>query len=91
MLHYIKSFAICLLLSKLLTVNIDKIINSQSKFLYVCPFRFKNWGTQTSRRSAEDVAFAVAKFFQFGGAFQNYYMVIILIYIYVYGKNANPR
>ncbi|KAI3772554.1 hypothetical protein L6452_03742 [Arctium lappa] len=35
---------------------------------------FKNWGGLDPKRTAEDVAFAVAKFFQRGGTFQNYYM-----------------
>lgn len=37
--------------------------------------RFKNWGGKDPYRTAEDVAFAVARFFQRGGTFQNYYMV----------------
>ncbi|KAJ7979214.1 Beta-galactosidase [Quillaja saponaria] len=35
---------------------------------------FKNWGGTDPHRTAEDVAFAVARFFQTGGTFQNYYM-----------------
>ncbi|KAK7315626.1 hypothetical protein VNO77_34192 [Canavalia gladiata] len=35
---------------------------------------FKNWGGAIPHRTAEDVAFAVARFFQYGGTFQNYYM-----------------
>ncbi|OVA11463.1 D-galactoside/L-rhamnose binding SUEL lectin domain [Macleaya cordata] len=35
---------------------------------------FKNWGGKEPYRTAEDVAYAVARFFQFGGTFQNYYM-----------------
>ncbi|KAL6222089.1 hypothetical protein ACLB2K_005481 [Fragaria x ananassa] len=35
---------------------------------------FKSWGASDPYRTAEDLAFAVAKFFQFGGTFQNYYM-----------------
>ncbi|RYR63753.1 hypothetical protein Ahy_A04g021513 [Arachis hypogaea] len=35
---------------------------------------FKNWGGQIPHRTAEDVAFAVARFFQYGGTYQNYYM-----------------
>nr|GMC50041.1 beta-galactosidase 15-like [Ipomoea batatas] len=35
---------------------------------------FKNWGGKDPLRTAEDVAFAVARFFQTGGTFQNYYM-----------------
>ncbi|XP_052182584.1 beta-galactosidase-like [Diospyros lotus] len=35
---------------------------------------FKNWGGKDPLRTAEDLAFAVARFFQFGGTFQNYYM-----------------
>ncbi|KAJ7976028.1 Beta-galactosidase [Quillaja saponaria] len=35
---------------------------------------FKSWGQQDPHRTAEDVAFAVARFFQNGGTLQNYYM-----------------
>ncbi|WCJ42833.1 Beta-galactosidase [Euphorbia peplus] len=35
---------------------------------------FKKWGQKDPHRPAEDVAFAVARFFQFGGILQNYYM-----------------
>lgn len=37
--------------------------------------RFKDWGSREPLRTAEDVAFAVARFFQYGGSMQNYYMV----------------
>jgi hypothetical protein len=37
--------------------------------------RYKGWGLQDPHRTAEDLAFAVARFFQYGGTFQNYYMV----------------
>ena len=39
------------------------------------PLRYKTWGGKDPYRAAEDVAFAVARFFQAGGVFQNYYMV----------------
>ncbi|XP_048334543.2 beta-galactosidase 15 isoform X1 [Ziziphus jujuba] len=35
---------------------------------------FKSWGSKDPHRTAEDVAYAVARFFQTGGTFQNYYM-----------------
>ncbi|XP_059634689.1 beta-galactosidase 15-like [Cornus florida] len=35
---------------------------------------FKNWGGKDPHRTAEDVAYAVARFYQTGGTFQNYYM-----------------
>ncbi|XP_052180489.1 beta-galactosidase 15-like [Diospyros lotus] len=35
---------------------------------------FKSWGGKDPLRTAEDLAFSVARFFQFGGTFQNYYM-----------------
>ncbi|KAJ9183712.1 hypothetical protein P3X46_007527 [Hevea brasiliensis] len=35
---------------------------------------FKSWGGKDPHRTAEDVAFSVARFFQTGGTFQNYYM-----------------
>ncbi|KAK3183778.1 hypothetical protein Dsin_031064 [Dipteronia sinensis] len=37
---------------------------------------FKSWGGAIPHRTAEDVAFAVERFFQTGGTFQNYYMNI---------------
>ncbi|KAJ1407400.1 Glycoside hydrolase, family 35 [Sesbania bispinosa] len=35
---------------------------------------FQKWGERRPHRTAEDVAFSVARFFQRGGVFQNYYM-----------------
>ncbi|KAF3450936.1 hypothetical protein FNV43_RR07025 [Rhamnella rubrinervis] len=35
---------------------------------------FKKWGEKDPHRTAEDSAFAVARFFQLGGVFNNYYM-----------------
>lgn len=35
---------------------------------------FQNWGQAAPHRPVEDNAFAVARFFQRGGSFQNYYM-----------------
>ena len=35
---------------------------------------FKKWGERDPHRTAEDVAFSVARFFQRGGVFNNYYM-----------------
>ncbi|XP_074317084.1 beta-galactosidase 15-like isoform X2 [Silene latifolia] len=35
---------------------------------------FTNWGGKLPHRTAEDVAYAVARFFQTGGTLQNYYM-----------------
>ncbi|KAG9443677.1 hypothetical protein H6P81_015017 [Aristolochia fimbriata] len=35
---------------------------------------FKAWGGSNPTRPAEDVAYAVARFFETGGTFQNYYM-----------------
>ncbi|KAL9272366.1 Beta-galactosidase 7-like protein, partial [Drosera capensis] len=35
---------------------------------------FQDWGGPLPYRTAEDVAFSVARFFQFGGTVQNYYM-----------------
>ncbi|KAK3445531.1 hypothetical protein EUGRSUZ_A01556 [Eucalyptus grandis] len=36
---------------------------------------FKDWGMKDPHRTAEDLAFAVARFFQYGGSLQNYYML----------------
>lgn len=44
---------------------------------------FKNWGAPDPKRTAEDLAFAVARFFQTGGTLQNYYMVSKLIKLYI--------
>ena len=38
-------------------------------------YRFQNWGQAVPHRPVEDNAFAVARFFQRGGSFHNYYMV----------------
>ncbi|KAL9165755.1 hypothetical protein ABFS82_06G191200 [Erythranthe guttata] len=35
---------------------------------------FKNWGGKDPSRTAEDLAYSVARFYQLGGTFQNYYM-----------------
>ncbi|KAK4483336.1 hypothetical protein RD792_010522 [Penstemon davidsonii] len=35
---------------------------------------YTSWGDRVPHRPAEDLAFAVARFFQRGGSFQNYYM-----------------
>ncbi|XP_073155787.1 beta-galactosidase 15-like [Henckelia pumila] len=35
---------------------------------------FKSWGSRNPNRTPEDVAFSVARFFENGGTFQNYYM-----------------
>ncbi|WJZ87718.1 hypothetical protein VitviT2T_007081 [Vitis vinifera] len=35
---------------------------------------FASWGGRTPKRPVEDIAFAVARFFQRGGSFHNYYM-----------------
>ncbi|KAL5549989.1 hypothetical protein UlMin_000165 [Ulmus minor] len=35
---------------------------------------FKDWGMQDPHRTAEDLAYSVARFFQKGGTLQNYYM-----------------
>ncbi|XP_016458095.1 beta-galactosidase 9 isoform X1 [Nicotiana tabacum] len=35
---------------------------------------FANWGERLPRRPTEDIAFAIARFFQRGGSLQNYYM-----------------
>lgn len=39
--------------------------------------RFKAWDKPDFHRSAEDIAFAVAMFFQKRGSVHNYYMVIV--------------
>ena len=39
---------------------------------------YTKWGGPYVYRPAQDVAFAVARFIQNGGAFMNYYMVINL-------------
>jgi hypothetical protein len=41
----------------------------------ICAIRFKAWDKPDFHRSAEDIAFAVAMFFQKRGSVQNYYMV----------------
>jgi hypothetical protein len=39
------------------------------------PCRYKKWGQKDPHRTAEDLAFSVARFFQYNGVLQNYYMV----------------
>lgn len=50
----------------------------QLTFLYVRTTRFLGFGDPTPYRPVEDLAFAVAIFYQRSGTFQNYYMVIKL-------------
>jgi hypothetical protein len=38
--------------------------------------RFLSFGGAVPYRPVEDLAFAVARFYQLGGTFQNYYMVL---------------
>ena len=40
-------------------------------------YRYRVFGDPPSQRSAEDIAFAVARFFSVGGTMVNYYMVPI--------------
>ncbi|CAK9177544.1 unnamed protein product [Ilex paraguariensis] len=40
---------------------------------------YTSWGGRVPHRPAEDIAFAVARFFQRGGSFQNYYMCLLPI------------
>jgi hypothetical protein len=47
-------------------------------FLFAWNIRFQTFGGPVPYRPVEDVAFAVARFFQLGGTFQNYYMVLQL-------------
>lgn len=47
-----------------------------STFLNFSEHRFLSFGGAVPYRPAEDLAFAVARFFQRGGTFQNYYMVL---------------
>lgn len=42
--------------------------------------RFLSFGGPVPYRPVEDLAFAVARFFQRGGTFQNYYMVLYQLY-----------
>ncbi|KAM7486073.1 hypothetical protein LguiA_002082 [Lonicera macranthoides] len=37
-------------------------------------YMYTSWGARLPHRPVEDIAFAVARFFQRGGSFQNYYM-----------------
>ena len=37
--------------------------------------RYTSWGGRLPHRPVEDIAFAVARFFQRGGSLMNYYMV----------------
>lgn len=51
---------------------------------YICIYRFKDWDKPDPHRPAEDVAYAVARFFETNGTVQNYYMVCIyIVYLYL--------
>ena len=50
---------------------------------------FKNWGGKHPYRTAEDLAFSVARFFQNGGTFQNYYMVRFSSFLFVSISNQS--
>ncbi|KAI3471999.1 hypothetical protein Pfo_028687 [Paulownia fortunei] len=41
---------------------------------YLLATLYKNWGGKDPHRTAEDLAFAVGRFYQYGGTLQNYYM-----------------
>ena len=45
--------------------------------------RFQTFGESNPHRPPEDVAFAVARFFEKGGSVQNYYVVMPLHYSYI--------
>ncbi|KAK4385874.1 Beta-galactosidase [Sesamum angolense] len=64
------------------TGNLDlirfiKTVQDQGLYAVLRIGPFKNWGGKDPYRTAEDVAFSVARFFQLGGTFQNYYMATI--------------
>ena len=50
-------------------------VNLPSQFRLFYP-RFLSFGGASPYRPVEDLAFAVARFYQNGGTFQNYYMVL---------------
>lgn len=41
--------------------------------------RFSSFGDAVPYRPVEDVAFSTARFYQLGGTFQNYYMVLPMV------------
>lgn len=47
-------------------------------YLWLFLWRYTSWGGRVPHRPVEDIAFAVARFFQRGGSFQNYYMVKLI-------------
>lgn len=54
------------------------IKNKHYKFFYC---RYAYWGGRVPHRPVKDNSFAVARFFQRGGSFHNYYMVIFTLII----------
>lgn len=48
--------------------------------------RFLSFGGAVPYRPVEDIAFAVARFFQLGGTFQNYYMVLNLYWGFMFTR-----
>lgn len=55
------------------TLSIKRLSGAELFFVGVC--RYRVFGDPPSQRSAEDIAFAVARFFSVGGSMVNYYMV----------------
>lgn len=50
-------------------------------FLLIAPVRFNTFGSAIRQRPPEDIAYAVARFFQNGGSLNNYYMVFVFLRI----------
>jgi hypothetical protein len=59
-------------------MSFGSIKRAHYRFLYC---RFASWGGRVPHRPVKDNSFAVARFFQRGGSFHNYYMVNITVII----------
>lgn len=53
--------------------------------------RFHTWGEALPSRPVQDIAFAVARFFERGGSFQNYYMVNHDLHWWEANPNRNTK
>lgn len=63
---------VALIICQFIEINIKRTI-------FLVAHRFRTFGDQLAQRSAEDIAYAVLRFFAKGGTLVNYYMVCVLV------------
>lgn len=71
----------------ILTFNDIESICSFQPFQLFWIFRFLPFGGAVPYRPVEDLAFSVARFYQRGGTFQNYYMVLYVSLSYDFSSS----